>query len=81
MFFHDLVFQFLQGLALASLVRFMKGSIAVEPLAVGDGIKFLQEASHPLARFLVGVDAAEVSGLNHTPLFGWESEEEVVPTN
>ena len=64
-----------------ALVRFMKGSIAVEPLAVGNGIKLLQEASHPLAGFLVGVDLAEVSGLNHAPLFGWESEEEVVPTN
>ena len=64
-----------------ALVRFMKGSIAVKPLAVGNGIKFLQEASHPLAGFLVGVDLAEVSGLNHAPLLGWESEEEVVPTN
>ena len=66
---------------MASLVRFMKGSIAVEPLAVGDGIKFLQEASHPLAGFLVGVDLAKVSSLNHAPLFGWEPKEEVVPTN
>ena len=66
---------------MASLVRFMKGSIAVEPLAMGNGIKLLQVASHPFAGFLVGVDLAEVSGLNHAPLFGRQSEQEVVPAN
>ena len=64
-----------------ALVRVMKGSIAVEPLAMGNGIKLLQEASHSLAGFLVGVDLAKVLGLNQAPLFGRQSEEEVVPTN
>ena len=52
---------------LVALVWFMKGSIVVEPWAMGNGIKLLQEASHPFAGFLIGVDLAKVLGLNHAP--------------
>jgi hypothetical protein len=80
-FVHDLVLQFLKGLVLVAFVWLMKGGIVVEPLAVGDGIKLFQDASHPLAGFLVGVDLSKVPGLNHTTLLGRESEKEVVPAN
>ena len=81
MFIHDLVLQLLKGLALVAFVWFVKGGILMEPLAVGNGIKLLQESSHPLAGFLVGVDLAKMLGLKHIPLFGRESEDEVVPAN
>ena len=62
----------LSGTCLA-FVLLMKGGIAVEPLAMGNGKKLFQETSHPLVGFLVGVDLAKMSGLNHTPLFGRKS--------
>ena len=40
-FFQDLAFEFLEGLLLMALVWFMRSGIAMKPLSVGDGVKFL----------------------------------------
>jgi hypothetical protein len=77
----DLVLELLKGNLLLALVWVIKGSIPVQPLAIGDSPQLLEETSHPLVGCFVGLQVLIVMSVDHFPASGWKGKQKVVLPN